>query len=101
MTLSEFTGYTSGGGSGVALELKGPTPNEMLCSPMGPKERSTEEMRFNQLGGEFSSYRHSGGSSMGRSRIANKRRIESVVVLLELLQQLKSSDFIDQQEYEE
>ncbi|MED6168262.1 hypothetical protein PIB30_010323 [Stylosanthes scabra] len=68
MTLSEFSGYASGGGGGVALESKGLTPDEMLRLPTGPKERSAEEMQFNRLGGGFSSYGRSGGSSMGRSR---------------------------------
>ncbi|QHO59831.1 Eukaryotic translation initiation factor [Arachis hypogaea] len=66
MTLSEFAGYTSGGGG--ALESKRLTQDEMLSLPTGPKERSADEMQYNRLGGGFSSYGRSGGSSMGRSR---------------------------------
>ncbi|MBA0607547.1 hypothetical protein Godav_019826, partial [Gossypium davidsonii] len=66
MTLSEFNmgTYSSSGGGGLGsarvTENNKLTPEEMMLLPTRPKERSTEELQFGQLGGGFSSYGRSG-----------------------------------------
>ncbi|XP_061375756.1 eukaryotic translation initiation factor 4B2-like isoform X2 [Gastrolobium bilobum] len=54
MSLMEFT---------AATEYSSSTPDEMRRLPTGPKERSSDEMQFNRLGGGFSSY--GGGARSG------------------------------------
>lgn len=62
MSLQQFTlstGSGFGGGSGLALESKRLTPDEMLILPKGPQERSGQD-GFVQSG-RFNSYGRSNG----------------------------------------
>ncbi|KAE8719304.1 Sulfur E2 [Hibiscus syriacus] len=66
MTLSEFNKgtYSSSGGGGLGgarvTEQNRLTHEEMMLLPTRPKERSSEELQYERLGGGFSSYGRSG-----------------------------------------
>ncbi|XP_042992873.1 protein unc-13 homolog [Carya illinoinensis] len=75
----------SGSGSGTGKPRRPLTVGELMRSQMGVSEAMDSRVRRALL--------RIAAAQVGR-------RIESVVVPLELLQQLKLSDFIDQQEYD-
>ncbi|XP_068325521.1 protein unc-13 homolog [Pyrus communis] len=75
----------SGAGSGPGKPRRAMTVGELMRIQMGISEATDSRVRRALL--------RISASQVGR-------RIESVVVPLELLQQLKSSDFTDQQEYD-
>ncbi|KAG6413302.1 hypothetical protein SASPL_126011 [Salvia splendens] len=54
LTLQEFSTYSAA--KPAAFHVKGLTTDELTALPTGPRERTTEELDRNKLGGGFRSY---------------------------------------------